>query len=267
MAAYRGAPKTHSQKRGAQYRRAKALKKEADSNQEAAAKPKTLRHASAETNIATSSNSQKRKRGLEQEDSKKSAQKRSNPEPQRAKAKRTKTSHNKRRTTSTKALTPAANVETALNNSSPSEPVTVYVFGGGENGELGLGPKQTAATRPRKNPFLDPNQTSTLHVVAIACGGMHTVALTADNKIVTWGVNDNEALGRNTQWDGGLRDVDDESDDSESQLNPFESTPTAISSEHFSVGTQFVDVAAGDSCSLALTSTGLVYGWGTFRVR
>lgn len=226
-----------------------------------------MKPASDEGKIATSSNNRKRKRGLELEESKKSAQKRGNLEPPRATAKRTKTTHNKRRTASTKAPTPAANFDAALNKSAPSEPVTVYVFGGGENGELGLGPKQTAATRPRKNPFLDPSQTSALHAVAIVCGGMHTVALTADNKIVTWGVNDNEALGRNTQWDGGLRDVDDESEDSESQLNPFESTPTAISSEHFGVGTQLVDVAAGDSCSLALTSTGLVYGWGTFRVR
>jgi len=27
-----------------------------------------------------------------------------------------------------------------------------------------------------------------------------------------------------------------------------------------------VDVAAGDSCSFALTTEGAVYGWGTFRV-
>ncbi|KAJ4145458.1 hypothetical protein LMH87_004308 [Akanthomyces muscarius] len=94
---------------------------------------------------------------------------------------------------------------------------------------------------------------------------MHTVALTADNKVVTWGVNDNDALGRNTDWDDGLRDVDAESDDSEGELNPLESTPTAIASEHFGAETTLVSVAAGDSCSLALTSTGLVYGWGTFR--
>lgn len=150
-------------------------------------------------------------------------------------------------------------------NNRATEPATVFVFGGGENGELGLGPKVTASLRPRKNPFLDPSQDKSLQITDIACGGMHTVALTVDNRIVTWGVNDNEALGRDTQWDGGLRDVDEESDE-DGELNPHESTPTAIDSRYFGEGVKLVSVAAGDSCSFALTSTGQVYGWGTFRV-
>lgn len=159
--------------------------------------------------------------------------------------------------------TPAA---PAALNQRATEIVNVFVFGGGENGELGLGPKATTAARPRKNPFLDPADASALKVVDVACGGMHTVALTADNRIVTWGVNDNEALGRNTQWDGGLRDVEDESDDEDAELNPSESTPAAVPSEQFGADTTIVSVAAGDSCSFALTDAGLVYGWGTFRV-
>ncbi|OAQ98570.1 hypothetical protein LLEC1_07578 [Akanthomyces lecanii] len=168
--------------------------------------------------------------------------------------KRTKTSHVKGREATPDVI-----------NHRATEAVNVFMFGGGENGELGLGPKQTAAARPRKNPFLDPSQSSALHVTDIACGGMHTIALTVDNKIVTWGVNDNEALGRNTDWDGGMRDVDDESDDEDGELNPFESTPMVIPSEYLGKGDTLVSVAAGDSCSFALTSTGLVYGWGTFR--
>lgn len=37
-----------------------------------------------------------------------------------------------------------------------------------------------------------------LQVLQIACGGMHTVALTADHQIFSWGVNDEGALGRET---------------------------------------------------------------------
>jgi hypothetical protein len=33
----------------------------------------------------------------------------------------------------------------------------------------------------------------------VACGGMHTVALAADGKVWTWGVNDEGALGRMTE--------------------------------------------------------------------
>jgi regulator of chromosome condensation len=77
-------------------------------------------------------------------------------------------------------------------------------------------------------------------------------------------------LGRNTAWDGGYKDMDasdSDSDDDDSGLNPHESTPTAIPASAFPEGTVFVEVAAADSSSFALTDDGLVYGWGTFRVR
>jgi regulator of chromosome condensation len=99
---------------------------------------------------------------------------------------------------------------------------------------------------------------------------MHAVALTHDNKILTWGVNDQGALGRDTAWDGGLRDLDDDGsdsddDDEDTGINPHESTPTAVSDEHFAEGTKFVQVTASDSATFALTEDGRVYGWGTFR--
>jgi Regulator of chromosome condensation (RCC1) repeat len=40
-----------------------------------------------------------------------------------------------------------------------------------------------------------------VQVVQIACGGMHTAALTADGGVWTWGVNDEGALGRFTAGD------------------------------------------------------------------
>lgn len=64
--------------------------------------------------------------------------------------------------------------------------------------------------RPRLNPRLDPNSVG---VVEIAAGGMHCIALTHDNKILTWGVNDQGTLGRDTTWDGGLKDMDAMNDD------------------------------------------------------
>jgi regulator of chromosome condensation len=150
----------------------------------------------------------------------------------------------------------------------PTEPLAILVFGSGECCELGLGPRLTSSTVPVINPYLDPNRESAYHVVQFASGGMHTVALTADNKIVTWGVNDKGALGRDTEWDEGeMRDIDDESDDEEdASLNPHESTPKEVSMKHFPAGTKIAQVAASDSCSFALTDTGMVYAWGTFLV-
>jgi len=149
-------------------------------------------------------------------------------------------------------------------------PLKVFVFGEGSSGELGLGAHKKAkdVKRPRFNEAL-----TNMNVVKLATGGMHVVALTKDNKILTWGVNDNGALGRDTSGanvklrDMKADDSDSDSDDDETGgLNDLEATPIAVSSEHFPEDTTFVDIAAGDSCSFALTTEGAVYGWGTFRV-
>jgi regulator of chromosome condensation len=109
--------------------------------------------------------------------------------------------------------------------------------------------------------------------VQIAVGGMHCAAITFENKIITWGVNDEGALGRDTKWEGGLRDVDDnksedsDSEDGDTDMNPMESTPGEVDAKYFEEGMKFVQVAATDSATFALTEDGSVYGWGTFRVR
>lgn len=156
-------------------------------------------------------------------------------------------------------------------NHAPTTRLNVYVCGEGSSGELGLGPERNAVDvkRPRLNPYLSADKVG---VVQVAVGGMHCVALTHDNKILTWGVNDQGALGRDTTWDGGYKEVEDNKSDADSDsdddpaLNPYESTPTAIPSDTFPASTVFVEVAAGDSSSFALTEDGQVYGWGTFRV-
>ena len=165
---------------------------------------------------------------------------------------------------------PTKKVKVAL-NTAPTEKLHVFVCGSGESGELGLGVDKKAINvkRPRLNANLAADKVG---VVQVATGGMHCLSLTHDNKILSWGVNDQGALGRDTTWDGGLRDVDDDKSDASSDsgddtgLNPLEATPTAIPSEHFPDGTVITQVAAGDSCSFALTEEGKVYGWGTFRV-
>ena len=170
------------------------------------------------------------------------------------------------RTVKQPTLKPKAKV---VINQRPSQRLDVYVFGEGSSSELGLGTAKTAidVKRPRLNPLLSAKQ---IGVVQIACGGMHVAALTYDNKILTWGVNDQGALGRDTTWEGGLKDMDDnfsnDSDKSDSGLNPAESNPTSIPASSFPQDTQFVKLAAGDSHTLALTDDGYVYGWGTFRV-
>ncbi|CAJ0547514.1 Ff.00g042680.m01.CDS01 [Fusarium sp. VM40] len=158
-------------------------------------------------------------------------------------------------------------------NDAPTQILDVYVFGEGSSGELGLGSKRINGKKPIdvKRPRLNDNLSAAkVGVVQISCGGMHAIVLTHDNKILTWGVNDQGALGRDSNWEGGLRDMDkeedsDSEDEDDSGVNPKESTPLPVSDEFFAPDTKFVQVVASDSASFALTEDGRVYGWGTFR--
>ncbi|KAM3530602.1 hypothetical protein NHJ13051_001266 [Beauveria bassiana] len=158
-------------------------------------------------------------------------------------------------------------------NEVPDQVLDVYVFGEGTSGELGLGSKKVNGKKPIdvKRPRLNDNlDAKSVGVIQIACGGMHVAALTRDHKILTWGVNDQGALGRDTTWDGGLKDMDgnesdSDDDDDDTGINPSESTPTAVGEEFFAPGTKFVQVVASDSATFVLTQDGRVYGWGTFR--
>ncbi|KAJ3494795.1 hypothetical protein NLG97_g3851 [Lecanicillium saksenae] len=158
-------------------------------------------------------------------------------------------------------------------NEIPHQILDIYVFGEGTSGELGLGSKKVDGKKPIdvKRPRLNANlDAKSVGVIQISCGGMHVAALTRDNKILTWGVNDQGALGRDTTWDGGLKDMDGNDSDSDEDeddtgINPSESTPIAVGDEFFAPGTKFVQVVASDSATFALTQDGRVYGWGTFR--
>ena len=132
-----------------------------------------------------------------------------------------------------KAITTATKACDIINEA-PTQRLNVYVFGEGTAGELGLGTAKgtTDVKRPRLNPNLNADKVG---VVQIEAGGMHVVALTHDNKVLTWGVNDQGALGRDTTWDGGLKDMDAAGEDSDSDtsdadngLNPHESIPGEV---------------------------------------
>lgn len=78
----------------------------------------------------------------------------------------------------------------------------MYVFGANGYGELGLDEATKKGDIPRLvlNPELSAE---TIGVVHVAVGGAHSAALTYDNKILTWGINDEGTLGRATRGGNG----------------------------------------------------------------
>ncbi|PWW77253.1 hypothetical protein C7212DRAFT_357038 [Tuber magnatum] len=155
----------------------------------------------------------------------------------------------------------------AITNPLPTQKLNIYAFGTGDNAELGLGPDVDTKVVKRLglNTHLLPDKVG---IVAVAIGGMHGLALSYEGKVYSWGINDQWALGRTTTHTPLTRAVrsgdDGDSDcDDEVPLNPLESTPMLITG--FPAGTVIRGIAAGDSISIAITDTGRVYGWGTFR--
>ncbi|KAJ2557502.1 hypothetical protein GGH95_005152, partial [Coemansia sp. RSA 1836] len=72
-----------------------------------------------------------------------------------------------------------------------SQSGAVFVFGNGDCGQLGLGEDMLE----RKKPF-PVGALAGEAVVDVACGGLHTMALTAGGALWSWGCNDQQALGR-----------------------------------------------------------------------
>lgn len=110
----------------------------------------------------------------------------------------------------------------------------VLVVGENDVGQLGLKNVETKK-RPAELPLDVP-------IVEIAAGGMHSVCLSANGEVYTFGCNDEGALGR--------PQTDDDS----------EVYPAAVN-----LPEEMVMISAGDSHTAALSVTGKVYLWGNFR--
>ncbi|MGH3486637.1 MAG: RCC1 domain-containing protein [Actinopolymorphaceae bacterium] len=109
----------------------------------------------------------------------------------------------------------------------------VYAWGANWSGGLGDGTTTDSATPVAADvPVGDT-------VTAVAGGFLHSLALTSDGDVLSWGSNATGQLGDGTTID---------------RLVPVE--------VHLPVGVDAIDVAGGAEHSLAVTSTGTALGWG-----
>ena len=76
---------------------------------------------------------------------------------------------------------------------------SVFTFGSGDCDQLGHGKVDDGQEMIAKVPTkvdLRPAEVQDQNICAVAGGGLHTVALTGSGEILSWGCNDDEALGR-----------------------------------------------------------------------
>ena len=146
---------------------------------------------------------------------------------------------------------------------------TVLCVGQGDTGQIGLGPDVMEASKPKVVTSINGSP-----VVAICAGGMHSLALTKEGVVYSFGCNDDGALGRITE------------DDDEtytpgifirSAFRLYTKAKKSLVTTHkinknyisflaeVKLDGKIVQICAGDSHSAALTSDGKVYYWGTFR--
>lgn len=114
---------------------------------------------------------------------------------------------------------------------------TVLVCGQGDMGQLGLGEDDMEKKRPALVPILEK-----IDIVDICAGGMHSLCLTKNGEIYSFGCNDEGALGRDSSEEGS------------------ECTPKIID-----LPGKCVKISAGDSHSACLMKDGRVFAWGSFR--
>jgi len=107
---------------------------------------------------------------------------------------------------------------------------TVWVWGNGSSGQLGLGAATTSTLTPVQVPTMSG-------VISVAAGLVHSIALCSDGTVWTWGLNDWGQLGN-----GGTTD--------------------SFVPVHVPGLTQITGVAGGNSHTIALRSDGTVWAWG-----
>ena len=142
----------------------------------------------------------------------------------------------------------------------------VLCFGMGDMGQLGI---------PGKNPDEGIGSSSIPRVIKnlrdakvlkVACGGLHNAAVDEDGRVYTWGCNDEGSLGK---FDFSNLDQLDTAyvPQKVSGFLPSRSSPTYPTVSEYAPRTDeaIVDIATGDCQTLALSTTGNVYMFGTYR--
>lgn len=126
----------------------------------------------------------------------------------------------------------------------------IYAFGNNEDGLLGLNDCKTKRYEFTKINFGKYNN----RIKDISAGTVHNLALTEDNKILSWGSSQGGQLGLSEKYllsQPGYK------------TSFFLSTPTLVSVlNNKKENEEIIKIGCGEAHSLALTTKGQVYSWG-----
>jgi len=134
----------------------------------------------------------------------------------------------------------SAHHSVSVGNLANSTSTVVYAWGKNSNGQLGNNTTTNSSVPINVSSY---GSISGKSIVAVAAGYYHTIALDSTGAVHAWGWNGYGQLGNNTTTN--------------------RSVPINVSSYGSISGKSIVAVAAGDSHTIALDSTGAVHAWGT----
>ena len=116
----------------------------------------------------------------------------------------------------------------------------IYSWGINKDGQLGLG----ASLVDKSTPAAVVDEIGAKSIIDLACGAVHSVAVTSLGEVYCWGDNQYDQLGTN---------------DHGKSIQKFYSTPTLV---HSLLGIPISAVCCGAAHTVCLNSTGHVYAWG-----
>ncbi|XP_066137078.1 probable E3 ubiquitin-protein ligase HERC6 isoform X2 [Saccopteryx bilineata] len=112
----------------------------------------------------------------------------------------------------------------------------VFAWGAGSDGQLGIGEFKEIVFTPKKIKAL-----TGIKIIQVSCGHYHSLALSKDGQVFSWGKNSHGQLGLGKE-------------------TPSQASPQRVRSLE---GIPLAQVAAGGAHSFALSLSGTSFGWGS----
>uniref|UniRef100_A0A2K5S1T3 HECT and RLD domain containing E3 ubiquitin protein ligase family member 6 n=1 Tax=Cebus imitator TaxID=2715852 RepID=A0A2K5S1T3_CEBIM len=112
----------------------------------------------------------------------------------------------------------------------------VFAWGAGSEGQLGIGEFKEINFTPKKITAL-----TGIKIIQVSCGHYHSLALSKDSQVFSWGKNSHGQLGLGKEF-------------------PSQASPQRVRSLE---GIPLAQVAAGGAHSFALSLCGTSFGWGS----